>query len=316
MTRITGIPEGLTDGPRYLPEETYDAQYGLFDVDNTIVGNNDPSLPSARFIEAVHTVGSTTVGLATARQWQKVGHIIQGAEIYGPSIISNGAQIVDGRTGEMLLERAIPLDAANDIISTLQMLGVEHWVQDNGVDVRWLGNEETQAHHRTSVRDHGTYARAHNIWLPPEGKNRAIVQNYEPHNPLVIVAHDITQEMISEIHDIGSMYSDQHVTTLLAHETAQADGCKTYDIFFLDSRANKQTAMNEVAEITGVPVANMMAVDDGPNGAEIVGYAGVGVAMGNAVEKTRNASVFVTADWQHDGAALAIERLMAASFTV
>jgi hydroxymethylpyrimidine pyrophosphatase-like HAD family hydrolase len=84
----------------------------------------------------------------------------------------------------------------------------------------------------------------------------------------------------------------------------------SYEIFFVDKRANKLTAADEVAEITGVPVSNMLAVGDGPNDAAIVGYVGVGVAMGNAVQKTLDGAMYIAPIMEHDGAAIALASLM------
>ena len=51
-----------------------------------------------------------------------------------------------------------------------------------------------------------------------------------------------------------------------------------------------------------------MALGDQANDAPMLEYAGVGVAMGNAVDYTKEHADAVTADCDHDGVALAINK--------
>jgi hydroxymethylpyrimidine pyrophosphatase-like HAD family hydrolase len=307
---FTEFTDELLPGPRFVEGPPPDIHLALFDVDNTLVPNNDPSLPSDDFIATVQGVGTGAVGLATARQPQKALHIIEAANLRGLSILSNGAQIYNGLTGEMVVERPLHRGAAGVIIDTLQLLGVEHWIQDDGVDHRWIPDAENVPGQHMSLADHGPYAYAANIWEPAEGSNRLIVPQYEMRKPFVIVAHDVDPEKIETIRAIGEQHEDDGVTTLIAHQNEKPDGTMSYEVFFVDKRANKLTAVDEVAEITGIPVAHMMAVGDGPNDAAIVGYVGVGVAMGNAVQETLDVAMYITPSVEQDGAAIALASLM------
>ena len=50
-----------------------------------------------------------------------------------------------------------------------------------------------------------------------------------------------------------------------------------------------------------------MACGDGWNDLPMIQFAGIGVAMGNAVPPVKAAADFITADNDHDGVGLAVE---------
>lgn len=63
----------------------------------------------------------------------------------------------------------------------------------------------------------------------------------------------------------------------------------------------KATAMELVGHHLGIPRADMIAFGDGPNDLDMLSYAGLGIAMGNAIPETKQAADFVTDDIQNDG---------------
>ena len=70
----------------------------------------------------------------------------------------------------------------------------------------------------------------------------------------------------------------------------------------------KASGLAELCEFLGVDIAETVAIGDGHNDTEILQAAGVGVAMGNAKDAIKNLADFVTADNDHDGVAVAIEK--------
>lgn len=297
----------LQPGPRFDPDFPLDVRYALFDVDNTLVSNNGSELPTNRFIEAAQEAGGKALlGVITARPLSKTRKIIEAAGMNSLSVLSNGAQIYDGKTGEMIVERAMPVESTMGIAQQLQRNGIDHWVQDDGVDHTWLGDKADA----DDAEGLGTYARMKDIWLPATGANRLIVQSYKPEKPFVVVAHDITQDQIELMMEIGKEYQDYNVTALPAHESKQADGSVKYDVFFTDDRANKEEALRAVSEITGVDMQNVMITGDGLSDSVMVENAGIGVAMGNAVDSVKQVATHITRTREEDGAAIALERLV------
>lgn len=73
---------------------------------------------------------------------------------------------------------------------------------------------------------------------------------------------------------------------------------------------NKGTGLVRLSEATGIPVEQMIAVGDEGNDRAMLQTAGLGVAMGNAIEEIRALADVVTADCDHDGVAQIIERYL------
>lgn len=75
---------------------------------------------------------------------------------------------------------------------------------------------------------------------------------------------------------------------------------------------NKGCGLLRLCEHLNVPVSESMAVGDGGNDLDIMRTAGLSVAMGNAIDEVRALADVMTADCDHDGAALAIQTYMLA----
>lgn len=71
---------------------------------------------------------------------------------------------------------------------------------------------------------------------------------------------------------------------------------------------HKASGLAEVCERLGVDRSDVLAIGDGRNDLEMLGWAGRGVAMGQAVEEVRAAADDVTASVHDDGAAVELDR--------
>jgi len=298
----------LVHGPRYSGDPK-EVKHVWLDVDNTLVENNSPELPTNEFIDTAHSAGEIAMlGLATARPLSKAEHIIKAAKLEGISILSNGGQIIDTKTGE-LTERSLPVSVATEIALSLQELNVTHWIQDNGNDHFWL-EDEIPVRNGQKNTGLGAYASSKTTWLPVSKENNLVVPSYEPSKPFVVVAHDVSAEDVGVMQEIADQYSNHHVTSLVAHENQKPNGSKSYEVFFLDDRANKRTALDVVIEKLGVPREQTMAVGDGPNDTALLEAAGTGVAMGNAVEATKQTATHIAPHFRDHGAEIALRELV------
>jgi hydroxymethylpyrimidine pyrophosphatase-like HAD family hydrolase len=76
----------------------------------------------------------------------------------------------------------------------------------------------------------------------------------------------------------------------------------------LSREASKKNALARLCADFQVPSERVLAVGDSRNDVPMLAWAGIGVAMGNALPEVRHAVQYVTADNLHDGVAAAIER--------
>ena len=70
----------------------------------------------------------------------------------------------------------------------------------------------------------------------------------------------------------------------------------------------KASGLAQLGKMLGIGAHEMMAFGDAENDLSMIEYAGIGVAMGNAAEEIKAAADYITADNDHDGIALALER--------
>lgn len=80
--------------------------------------------------------------------------------------------------------------------------------------------------------------------------------------------------------------------------------------FFVEvmaSGVSKGSALEQVAASLGISQEQTMAIGDSGNDTEMVAWAGLGVAMGNATEGVKAVADFIAPSVEEDGAAVAIE---------
>lgn len=78
----------------------------------------------------------------------------------------------------------------------------------------------------------------------------------------------------------------------------------------LNKDASKGRSLKDLAKHLGVPRERVMAIGDSGNDVDMVDYAGLGVAMGNAVPAVKEVADAVTASNEEDGVAVALNRYL------
>lgn len=288
----------LRPGPRFN-EASQAPKYVAFDVDNTLVGNESADIPSPRFIAAVTRAAGQgmAIGIASARPLAKVQHIIETANMEGPSILCNGAQVYDAQTGRFIVERTLPLAAANQAVAMAHAEGMECWVNDDGVDYFpvWQGD---------AVR----YETQRDVW--DLDSQRDIAQGYTIQKPFVVVFRHVTAGQVEKINTFVANQDDDDIAALIAHETVLADGNKVFDIFMVHRLANKLDALHEILKQYKWDISEVAVAGDGRNDSILVGAAGVGIAMGNSAQETLDVATHIAPNQWDDGAAIALESLI------
>ncbi len=298
----------LIPGPRYKEQMNIEARIVLSDVDNTIVPNESLGLPTPRVTQVFHEAGEKVpTGLATARQPQKFEYLAKHLKLTGKSILSNGAQIFDGKEGLMVVEKPLQIKTAMDIVRALQANGVDHWIQDGGVDHRWVPQGKVARQAKAASEGLGLYRRPQDVLYPKRGFTE--VPGYIPDKPFIIVAHEVDATTAASIQEMVKGQRDERIIAFIAHEHKHENG-STFEVFIADKKANKRDALFEVEQMEKIPLEEFLTIGDGHNDKVLIESAGLGVAMGNAVELVKQVAVFIAPDREHDGAAIAIEELV------
>lgn len=77
---------------------------------------------------------------------------------------------------------------------------------------------------------------------------------------------------------------------------------------FVARGTSKCAALGRLCKVLELTPAQVCAVGDNGNDAAMLRFAGIGVAMGNAIQPVRDCADYVTLDNDHDGAAVFLER--------
>ncbi len=75
----------------------------------------------------------------------------------------------------------------------------------------------------------------------------------------------------------------------------------------IPKNSDKMVGIKKMLEIHGLSREEVIAFGDGDNDAEMLAYAGIGVAMGNAVDLTKEKADYVTSDIDEDGICRALK---------
>lgn len=211
----------------------------------------------------------------------------------GYSILNNGAQIVKGSDGTIVAEWPLTTTTCVAVADYCREQQIDFWINDNGVDHFPL---------KGSVTD---YQKQSDIWHTDSP--RSTVAGYVPAKPFVFVAHAISEQTLAALKAFVGSLNDDSVTTLVAHEVGMHNGLPLFDVFVIHKQANKLSALQEVAHLTGSTVNQCMMVGDGLNDAVVIEAAGIGVAVANAAAKTLSVATYIAPDYTANGAAVALE---------
>ncbi|MEI3604915.1 Cof-type HAD-IIB family hydrolase [Pseudogracilibacillus sp. SE30717A] len=80
-------------------------------------------------------------------------------------------------------------------------------------------------------------------------------------------------------------------------------GAPYHIIEVMNKRMNKAEAVKKIAEEYGIPKERIIAFGDGPNDLDLIDYAGVGVAMENAIDELKSVANFITETNEQHGVA-------------
>lgn len=83
-----------------------------------------------------------------------------------------------------------------------------------------------------------------------------------------------------------------------------------YFLEILDKRVNKGTGVKSLADVLGIKPEEVMTLGDQENDIAMIEYAGMGVAMENAIPSVKEVANFITKSNLEDGVAYAIEKFV------
>jgi Cof subfamily protein (haloacid dehalogenase superfamily) len=257
------------------------------DIDGTLL--NSSKQISDNTVKAIATARlrlGTHVVLASARPPRTVMPFYRQLELDTPMINYNGALVYDVSSSRVLLHRPIGPKAARRIADLARAVYPEvlvsaeildHWYTDK-IDHSYL--TETGKLYRPDV------VAPLDEWLTQPVTKLLLLG--EP-DLLAAVAPVVRKEFL---HQVSIVQTDEYLLQVM-HATA-----------------SKTQALRVVAAELGVNREQVMAIGDNANDVGMLSWAGVGVAMANAVPSALQAADFVTDHNDADGVAEAFRKFV------
>jgi Cof subfamily protein (haloacid dehalogenase superfamily) len=269
----------------------------VLDIDGTINGDSNQVKKPVKEAIAEAQAKGVKIAIATGRMYRSALRFHQDIKSDAPLISYQGALIKDPQTNELVGHWPVDLEYALSLIDDFAeyadtgKLSVHLYIQDE-LYVRQI-TPQTKA-----------YAQRSNVEAIPVGDLRQFLIEQAPTNPPTKVL------ALSDDPDLITML----LTTLKQRYTpGQLYLTKSVATFFEATNpvANKGTAVQHLAEnILGFDRTEVMTVGDNFNDLEMIEYAGIGVAMGNAPQGLKDLADWVAPDVDEDGAAAAIAKFV------
>ncbi len=270
-----------------LPAPTRPIRLVASDLDGTLLTSAEAISP--RTAEAIGraVAADLRVVAATGRQITQLPASLAASGVTH-AVGSNGAIGADLTSGEVLFETMLTPEAAAGIVAhlTAELEGVRF----------------------SAVRDRGARHAAEPGYLDLLTPRELAFWKVETESLADLVAEPTLKLTVRH----PELTADDLLEVL---EVAGLDGfhATTSGAPFLEvagAGVTKATGVARLCELLDVDPDHVLALGDAKNDVELLAWAGLGVAMGNAVPEAKAVAAWVTAPNDRDGVALAIEQVL------
>lgn len=262
----------------------------VVDIDGTIAGeSNEIRQPVKQAIQAAQERG-VQVAIATGRMYRSALRFHQDINSALPLLAYQGAWIQDPHTQQLHRHWTVSTQTAHQLLDYFEQLELR------SLSVHFYIND--QLYVREITPETQIYSQRSGVEAIAVGDLRRVLA--EPTKVLALCDDtDIIDQLLGNLR--------QQYTPAELYLT------KSVATFFeaTNPLVNKGTGVRYLAEeLLGLQAANVMTIGDNFNDLEMLNYAGVGVAMGNAPAEVKAFAQWVAPSVEQDGAAAAIEEFL------
>ena len=258
------------------------------DLDDTLLDDNLEISPRTRKALQKAAEMGCVVTIATGRMYRSARPVALDLGIEVPIITYQGALVKNARSGEVLAETPLPFSLAVEVLAEGYRASVHMNLYFN--DCLYVD----------SVTEAGTgYARLAGIEQHPVGslvKYLAAVRN-NPTKILYIAKPELLDSLKTDLAAKfgGSLYITKSKPNYLE---------------FMHPQATKKHALENLAGSFGIAREEIIVFGDSYNDLDMLEWAGMGVAMGNAPAEIKDKADYVTDTNNRGGVAKALERFL------
>lgn len=276
-----GFPE--MDAPRFIAS----------DIDGTFLDPAHRVTKRLREVLVRAVARGTHFALATGRPYRFIEPVLQQIPYRPLCVASNGAVLYDSESNEVVRAHSLEAGVMHDIVVAAQ----EAFAGRGGVGVAVERAGLSSSDPVESLYVVDRFYAEHTDW-PGFGVAPTLALVEEPAVKLILRNVEM---------DSAAMYDI--VAPLV--DASKAHVTYSIDEGLIEIAApgiTKVTGVSELAEYYGVSAAETVTFGDMPNDIEMLRWAGLGVAMGNAADVVKDTADFVTATNGQAGVARVLER--------
>lgn len=266
----------------------------VIDIDGTLL--NSDSLISAENKLAIKKAQARNVQivLCTGRPIRSAEYLLEELDLLGEDdliITSNGGLIQKAKTGEILHEVTFNRAESLDVYQ----LGQELKMPITFIDLDYVYEPEYPAGFESVYT--GGKAQQENGLEFVDLDMANLPEPFEIHQILMSRPEEELDVVIPLIPDVY-------------HERYNIYKSLSFILEFLPKRVDKGSSMHIIAEMLGLEPFQIMGIGDQANDLSLVENAGLGVAMGNAIDEVKEVADYITKSNDHHGVAYAIHKFI------
>lgn len=256
------------------------------DLDDTLLTPDGLVSPESRRVLHKLKERGVFVTIATGRMYSSAVQIARDLGLDVPLITYQGALIKTTESGAVLRSLHMPADLAREVLL---------FFESKPVHINLYIDDELVVSELNEVAENYAY----HVKVPVRAVGRLSQQPLD--NTVKIVA----------IGDAGYIASELLPASLDRFGTDLTVNTSRPHFLEIGHRlARKSCALKFLGEGLGITRQQMMAIGDGQNDIDMIEFAGIGVAMGNADGEVISIADFVTRSNSEDGVAYAIDELV------
>lgn len=268
------------------------------DMDGTLLGKRKKiSKFSKDVIKKVHDMGVEIV-VTTGRLYNNAAYFSQLLGVDSPVIAANGAIVIDQKTNDIIYESAIPeIDCMNILkilnkykvpfhFHTTDTIYCNNWVSKVGTQIymtKQVYYEHLHIHYYT-VKSEAEWAE---IFKKENGRMAKCIA-FSPNSKNIAKV----RKELEKLDNIVYFGSGNHST----------------EINF--KGVSKGNAVKVLSERYGIKRDELICIGDNENDISMIKYAGLGIAMANAIDEVKEFAQYITDTNKNDGVAKAIKKFI------
>ena len=268
------------------------------DMDGTLLGKRKRiSNINKEVIKKAHDLGVEIV-VTTGRLYNNAAYFSQILGVDSPVIAANGAIVIDQKTNDIIYECEIPKEECMQIMNILSKY--KCFFQFNTNDTIYCNNMITTVSTKLYMTKQ-TYYEHLNIKYERVKKYKQWEKIFEEKNGYIaksIVISPFKESILKIRKELNSL---PNIVTF-------ASGSHSLEINYRG--VSKGKAVEALIKKYGIKREEVICIGDNENDISMVKFAGLGVAMGNAISELKDVADYITDSNKNNGVAKVIEKFI------